>query len=179
MNSYLLEGSDSLSVQLERDKIIQENHFQEAPISFYDVEEVPLENALEDLDTYGLFSNQKVIVIQNIDSLKQEENKDDITHLLKYISSPNPDNILILEARKLNNTFKFTKELKKTCKVVEIEIDINSFIKKSLEGYKIDFSTIQLLRDYSLDDLSKIKNECDKLKEFKADEKEITKKDIL
>jgi len=179
MNSYLLEGLDSFSIQEERNKIIKENNFLDAPISYYDMDEVPLENALEDLDTYGFLSNQKIIVIQNIDSLKQEENKDDITHLLKYISSPNSDNLLILEARKLNNTYKFTKELKKTCKVIEIEIDINSFIKKSLEGYKIDFSTIQLLRDYSLDDLSKIKNECDKLKEYKAEEKEITKKDIL
>ncbi len=178
MNSYLLEGSDSLSVQLEREIIIQDNHFQEAPISFYDVEEVPLEHALEDLDTYGLFSNQKVIVIQNIESLNQGENEEDIKHLLKYISSPNPDNLLILEARKLNNTLKFTKELKKTCTVVEIQIDLTKFIERELEGYKIDSYTIRFLRDTCLDDLSKIQNECQKLKEFKAEEKVITKKDI-
>ena len=178
MNSYLLEGLDSFSIQEERNKIIKENNFLDAPISYYDMDEVPSENALEDLDTYGFLSNQKIIVIQNIDSLKQEENKDDITHLLKYISSPNSDNLLILEARKLNNTYKFTKELKKTCKVIEIEIDINSFIKKSLEGYKIDSYTIRFLRDTCLDDLSKIQNECQKLKEFKAEEKVITKKDI-
>ena len=178
MNSYLLEGSDTLSIKLERDKIIKDNHFMDAPISFYDVEEVPLENALEDLDTYGLFSNQKVIVIQNIESLKQEENKEDILHLLRYISSPNPDNLLILEARKLNNTLKFTKELKKVCKTEEISIDLTKFIEKEFNGYKIDSYTIRFLRDICLDDFSKIQNECSKLKEYKADDKVITKKDI-
>ena len=69
MNSYLLESEDSLSLQTERDNIIQENHFEDAVINTYDMEEVPLENALEDLDTYGFLSDKKVIVIENIEVL--------------------------------------------------------------------------------------------------------------
>ena len=129
MNSYLLESEDSLSLQTERDNIIHENHFEDAVINTYDMEEVPLENALEDLDTYGFLSDKKVIVIENIEVLKYDDFKKDFDHLFLYIKNPNPDNLLILESNKLNNTLKVTKELKKICKYIEISIDIKSYMK--------------------------------------------------
>ena len=36
-------------------------------------EEVEIENALEDLDTYGFLSSKKVIIIQNIESIKYDD----------------------------------------------------------------------------------------------------------
>ena len=47
MNNYLLESIDSLSIEKNREELINNNKFKEATISFYDLEEVPLENALE------------------------------------------------------------------------------------------------------------------------------------
>ena len=178
MNSYLLEGSDSLSLKQERDKIISDNGFTNASINTYDMEEVGLDHALEDLDTYGFLSDKKVIIIQNIESLNQTDNKDLFDHLFQYIASPNPDNLLILEARKLNNTLKVTKELKKACKTVEIEMNSRKFIQDCLKGYQIDSNALSLLDEYCLGDFTKIKNECDKLMSFKAEEKKITRDDI-
>ena len=57
MTSYLIESQDSLSLIKERKNLIKKNSFQDAPISIYDVEETPLENALEDLDTYSFLSD--------------------------------------------------------------------------------------------------------------------------
>ena len=179
MNSYLLESEDSLSLQTERDNIIQENHFEDAVINTYDMEEVPLENALEDLDTYGFLSDKKVIVIENIEVLKYDDFKKDFEHLFLYIKNPNPDNLLILESNKLNNTLKVTKELKKICKYQEISIDIKSYIKNAFKGYKIDTNTMNLLEEYCLGDYSKIANECLKLKNYKMDDKIITKEDVI
>ena len=178
MNSYLLEGSDSLSIKNERDKIIQENHFENAFLSTYDMEEVELDRALEDLDTYGLFSDQKVVVIQNIEVLKQDDYKESFDHLFRYIASPNPNNLLIIEARKLNNTLKLTKELKKVCKVVESTVTPRKFIQDCLKDYKIDPSSLSLLDEYCLGDFTKIYNECLKLKNYKFSEKVITSDDI-
>lgn len=179
MNSYLLESEDSLSLQTERDYIIHENHFEDAVINTYDMEEVPLENALEDLDTYGFLSDKKVIVIENIEVLKYDDFKKDFEHLFLYIKNPNPDNLLILESNKLNNTLKVTKELKKICKYQEISIDIKSYIKNAFKGYKIDTNTMNLLEEYCLGDYSKIANECLKLKNYKMDDKIITKEDVI
>ena len=179
MNSYLLESEDSLSLQTERDNIIQENHFEDAVINTYDMEEVPLENALEDLDTYGFLSDKKVIVIENIEVLKYDDFKKDFDHLFLYIKNPNPDNLLILESNKLNNTLKVTKELKKICKYQEINIDIKSYMKNAFKGYKIDTNTMNLLEEYCLGDYSKIANECLKLKNYKMDDKIITKEDVI
>ena len=178
MNSYLIESEDSLSLQKEREKIIQENHFEEASTNTYDLEESTLDQALEDLDTYSLLSNQKVIIIQNIENIKYDDEKKAIDHLLKYLDSPNPDNLLIIEAKKLNNVSKITKELKKKCKYQTVELDPKKYIKASLEGYEIDNSTAFFLAEYCGNDISKISCECEKLKNYKLKEKKITKKDI-
>lgn len=178
MNSYLLESIDSLSLKQERESIIQKNHFEDASKSYYDLEENLLENALEDLDTYSLLSEKKVIIIQNIEEIKYEDFKKNVDHLFQYIQNPNPDNLLIIEAKKLNNTTKITKELKKLCTYSLVSIDSKEYIKKTLKGYKIDSNTISFLEEYCLNDFTKIANECEKLKEYKWDEKEITKKDI-
>ena len=178
MNNFLLESIDSLSLQKKREKIIHSEGFDSATISLYDMEESLLENALEDLDTYSFLSDKKVIIIHNIDVLKQDDNKRQIDHLLKYLDNPNTNNLLIIDANKLNNTYKLTKELKKKCKYQLVEYDDKMFIKNELSGYSIDSKTIDLLRDYCLGDFSKIANECAKLREYKYIEKEITSKDI-
>ena len=178
MDSYLIESIDSLSLKKERDNLIKENNFLDAEISTYDLEEVEIENALEDLDTYGFLSSKKVIIIQNIESIKYDDYKKDIDHLFKYIDNPNPDNLLIIEARKLNNTLKLTKELKKICKYILVEFNSKDYIKTTLKGYKIDNLTINLLDEYCQSDITKIDGECSKLINYKCDDKTITREDI-
>ena len=178
MDSYLIESIDSLSLKKERDNLIKENNFLDAEISIYDLEEVEIENALEDLDTYGFLSSKKVIIIQNIESIKYDDYKKDIDHLFKYIDNPNSDNLLIIEARKLNNTLKITKELKKKCKYILVEFNSKDYIKTTLKDYKIDYNTINLLDEYCMGDITKIDGECSKLMNYKSDDKIITKEDI-
>lgn len=178
MYNYLLESLDSLSLKKEIDNIIKKNHFQDAVKNTYDLEEVSLDNALEDLDTYGFLSEKKCIIINHLESLKQEENKNKIDHLLKYIDNPSQDNLLIITATKLNNTFKLTKELKNKCTYILVEQNNKNYIKESLKGYKIDNQTICYLEEYCQNDFSKIENEIEKLKNYKYEEKEITKNDI-
>ena len=178
MTSYLLESEDSLSLEKEIKEIIDKEKFNDADINEFDLEEVNLENALESLDTYNFLSNKKVIIIKYIETLKYDDFKDDIEHLFKYIDNPIEDNLLIIVARKLNNTTKIAKELKKRCKYVEIDINPVSFIKNELKDYNISQSTINLLNEYCLGDITKISNECDKLKNYKYDDKKITDNDI-
>jgi DNA polymerase-3 subunit delta len=174
----LIESLDDLALTKTQNKIISDNNFLEAMTSTYDLEEVLLEAALEDLDTYSFLSNKKVIIIKKIESIKYDDYKKDVDHLFKYIKNPNSDNLLIIEANKLNNTTKITKELKKLCKYISVTIDSKKYIKEELKGYKIDTNTINYLDEMCLQDITKISNECSKLKDYKYEEKEITKNDI-
>lgn len=179
MNSnYLIESPDFVSQQQEIAEIIKKNNFENSAISIYDLEESPLEKALEDLDTYSFLTNKKVIIIKNIEIIKQEDFIEDINHLYKYIDNPNTDNLLIITSKKLNNVLKITKELKKRCNYIQVKMNIQDFAKKELKGYKLESGVLNLIIEYCKDDITKMKNECQKLKTYKFSEKEITKKDV-
>ncbi len=179
MNSYLIESEDTLSLNNEISKIIKNNDFTNAEINIYDIEETLLEKALEDLDTYSFLSEKKVVIIKNIESIKESEFEKDIEHLIKYIDNPNPDNLLIITARKLKSDLKLSKKLKTKCQISKIEVNPKTFIKQQFKDYKISQDTINLLEEYCLGDMTKIYNECEKLKNYKSKEKEITKEDII
>ena len=179
MNSYLIESEDTLSLNNEISKIIKDNDFTNAVINTYDIEETLLENALEDLDTYNFLSEKKVIIIKNIESIKEDLFEKDIEHLFKYIDNPNQDNLLIITSKKLDSRLKFSKKLKTKCKISKIEANPKAFIKQQLKNYKITQDTINLLEEYCLGDMTKIYNECEKLKNYKIEDKTITKEDII
>ena len=178
MNSYLIECDDFIACEREVNRIIDTNKFTSFSKSIYDMEETSLENALEDLDTYSLLSDKKVIIVKNIEVLKYDDFKKDFDHLFKYIDNPKEDNLLIILSRKLNNTLKVTKELKNKCKYISIDINTKSYIKNELNGYKISKEAIDLLDDYCLGDITKITNECHKLRDYKYDSKTIDANDI-
>ena len=178
MNNYLLVSNDEVAIEDTIFKIVKENNFENALKTSYDMEETFLNNALEDLDTYSFLSPKKIIIIKNIDILKADENKEELDHLYKYIDNPNTDNLLLIVAKKLNNTLKMTKELKKRLTTLNIEVNMADFAKKELAGYTIGNDAIMMLLDYCKDDITKLKNECQKLKDYKFLEKKITKDDI-
>ena len=178
MNNYLLETTDFTALKTEIDKIIKKEKFTDALTSTYDAKELQLENALEDLDTYGFLSDKKVIIINNIDGINQEDEDKNLKHLYKYLENPNPDNLLIITASKLNNTLKVTKELKKKMKYSSVEINPENFIKNELKDYTLESGVIKLLVEYCKNDITKIENECNKLKTFNYETKKISKQDI-
>lgn len=177
-NNYLLESTDYLSIQNEIAEIVKKTSFQDSAISIYDLEETLLEKALEDLDTYSFLTSKKIIIIKNIETINQEEFEKDIKHLYQYLDNPNPENLLIITSRKLNNTLKITKELKKKCNFTQVTMNPDTFAKKELKDYKLEPGVLKLLLEYCKDDITKLKNEIAKLKTYKFDEKEITKKDV-
>lgn len=178
MNNYLIESTDSLSLENETSKLIKDNKFTKASIYKYDLEETELDRALEDLDTYGLFTTQKVIILKNIETLKYDDYKSEFEHLYKYLDNPSPDNLLIIEVSKLPSTSKIGKVLKEKCTYKKVELNTKSYIKQLLKEYEIDSNTINLLDNYCLGDISKIYNECQKLMNYKYEEKVITEDDI-
>ena len=178
MNNYLFESIDTTLLDKKIDSIINELNFNDASISSYDLEESLLEKALEDLDTYSFLTTKKVIIIRNIESVKYDDFKDDFDHLFKYLSDPIEDNLLIIVGHHFTNTSKVIKELKKYCKYELIEVNSKSFIRNKLKDYTLNQSTINLIDELCLGDITRISNECDKLINYKSNDKVITNDDV-
>ncbi len=177
-HNYLIEGEDFLTIQLEIDKIIKNNDFSDATISYYDMQEVALENALEDLDTYGFFTSKKVIVITNFENIDLNNFKD-LERLVRYVKSECSDNILIVVTKKfVVKDNKFLKELKKNLESISVSLEPISYIKNELKDYKADTGVINMINTYCLGDITRIHNECSKLKDYKLEDKFIGKNDV-
>ncbi len=174
-NNYLLVYDNYYLFQEKLKDIISSTKFENASITNYDLEEENLYNALLDLDTYSFLTEQKVIIIKNINLL---EDNQDTKHLLKYLDNTNNDNLLILTTTKFNATKKINKELKKKTNYIKLETDLNKEIKNILQGYEVESGVITKLIEYSNNNIDIIKNECDKLKQYKFDTKKITKEDV-
>ena len=179
MNSYLIEGTDFGALSAEIKSIIKSNKFDEASISYYDMEVDLLDKVLEDLDTYSFLSDKKVIIIKNMDKISIDNNKNYLDHFYKYLENPSSDNLLIISGSKFNNTLKVTKELKKYCKYTEISLDVYKYTENLLKDYTVDKNTIRLIVEYSLNDISKIENDCHKLMDYCFDSKVINREDVL
>lgn len=174
-NNYLLVYDNYYLFQEKLKDIISSTKFENASITNYDLEEENLYNALLDLDTYSFLTEQKVIIIKNINLL---EDNQDTKHLLKYLDNANNDNLLILTTTKFNATKKINKELKKKTNYIKLETDLNKEIKNILQGYEVESGVITKLIEYSNNNIDIIKSECDKLKQYKFDTKKITKEDV-
>lgn len=174
-NNYLLVYDNYYLFQEKLKDIISSTKFENASITNYDLEEEDLYNALLDLDTYSFLTEQKVIIIKNINLL---EDNQDTKHLLKYLDNPNNDNLLILTTTKFNATKKINKELKKKTNYIKLETDLNKEIKNILQGYEVESGVITKLIEYSNNNIDIIKSECDKLKQYKFDTKKIIKEDV-
>lgn len=177
MLNYLLESSDHLLLEKKIDSIIEKEKFQGEYRATYDLEEVALANALEDLDTYSFLSSKKVIIIKNILSSLALENEK--KHLIKYLENPSSDNLLIMTSDKMDAK-TFSKKLKslKTLEYQKLETNPVSFAKNILDGYKISNMDLSYLAELCNNDITKLNSECEKLMMYKIDTKEIAREDI-
>ncbi len=176
MNNYLIEGSDYISVNNKISEIIKKNGFSEASTSKYDLSEGLLDDALEDLNTYGLFSDKKIVIINNFDKMDPLLNKPE--ELLKYVENSSSLNLLFVVSDKYDDRKKIIKDLKKKMEFIKISTDPVEFTKSCLEGYKVENGVINLLVNNTLGDVTRLYNECNKLKTYKINDKYISKDDV-
>lgn len=178
MNNYLVVTNDKITLD---EKIKELNKDNSSEVVFYDLIETNIEKLIEDLDTINFLSNKKIIVGTNAFFLSSDKTKSNIEHntflLEKYLDNPS-DNILILVTDNIDKRKKLTSNILKKCELIEEISDINSLIKKRLEDYEMDNSTISKLIEFCGNDHERIFNELEKLKLYKLDSKKITTSDI-
>ncbi len=97
-------------------------------LSTYDLEEVPIDVAIEDAQTIPFFGDKRVVIVKNawfLTGIKEKEKiQHDLEALQAYILSPSPSAILVIivHADKLDERKKITKLLKKETELIEAKV---------------------------------------------------------
>ena len=191
-NFYVFYGKDrnktdknSLDFGLiknEVDKLIKKIDTND--IVYYDLDSVSLRDIIEDASTISMFSDKKIIVIENAFFLCANKNIDDLEMLENYINHPNINTYMIFVSltEKIDTRKKITKLLASKGEVLELnKIDdnyivnyVNDYLKEN--NYKME-DINYFIRSVS-SNLYDIKNELDKLMMYKLNDKYISNSDI-
>jgi DNA polymerase-3 subunit delta len=144
-------------------------------LSTYDLEEVPIDIAIEDAQTLPFFGDKRVVIVKNSVFLTGTKDKEKIDHNLQlleaYIQSPSPTAIfvLVVNAEKLDERKKLTKLLKKEAEVFEATLsDENSLVNwihsetKQL-GVNITDEAVGLLLQYVRGSITLLVQELNKM----------------
>lgn len=171
---YLIEGDNEYLIEKELAKIIPKN----TEVIEFDLEESSILDVIETLDTYDMFLKQKIVIAKNPIFYQNVDDNFPTNKFIKYLEHPS-DNILIIITNKINNRLKLVKDTLKYFKKIEIkELNPITFIKENIKDYKMDNLTINYFINRVGNNYHEIYQELSKLKEYKLDDKIITKEDI-
>lgn len=110
MKNYLIITNDSVTIDEEIKKILNDAKLTEENVIRYDLSETLLDNVIEELNTYGLFTDNKVVIASSCEFLTGSNKKSQLPQdeklLEDYINNPNPLNILIIICDKLDERKK-------------------------------------------------------------------------
>lgn len=169
---YLLIGEESIIKKQIKDIIIKNNIDFNSVIN-YDLENDNIKNVIDDLNTYNLFGDKKIVIVKNINKLEDEM-------ILDYLKNPSSNILVFVSYDELDKRKKINKEILKVSEVINSkDVDLSSFIKDELKDYTYDNDVVKLIKDRCSNNYFKIGNELDKLKMLKLDEHNITKNDVL
>lgn len=184
---YLFYGIEDYLIQKEIDSIKQKNNIEEISISRYDLTNTNIEKIIEDCEMNSMFTDKKVIIVNNsyifTGQSKKGQIEQNLEALEKYLNNPNIDTLLIFisDSEKLDERKKIVKLIKQKGIVKEFNTttNINSIVKSFFNDYKISDSSITKLINRVGNNLPLLEEEAEKLKLYKDDIKEINDEDIL
>ncbi|TMU85604.1 DNA polymerase III subunit delta [Bacillus sp. BHET2] len=181
---YLVYGNESFIINETKQRIVTSAITEEEMdfnFSSYDLEETPVEVAIEDAETFPFMGERRVVIIQNPVFLTAEKTKEKVEHNIKrfeqYIQSPAPYTIMVITANyeKLDERKKITKSLKKLAEVVEAkklnENELKSWVREraASNSVQIDEDAIELLLTLAGTNLMMLTQELDKLSLYASD----------
>lgn len=181
--NYLLYGTELFLIDKEIKNIINKNNIEAINISKYDLEVNSLNEILDDANTVSLFSNNKLIIVENAYIFSRAQNKkiEDVELLEKYLKNSSDTIIIFIDNNeKIDNTKKIVRLIKETGVIKEFNPlkNINTTVKNMFDDYKISDININFLIDRVGNNLELIYQEIEKLKIYKIEDKIINKEDI-
>ena len=181
-NFYLIYGPDRTVINNELNKLIKDLKIDD--IVKYDMTNSNLLDVIEDASTVGLFSSNKIIILDDCYFLTANKAIDNIEELEKYLEKYNPNNycIFICYSDKVDTRKKIYKLLKSKAKIIEqVKIDddyLLNYVKEELKREQYKIEDINYFLNRVGKNLNNIKNELNKLMMYKLDSREIKNIDI-
>ena len=170
--TYLFVGEKDL-IEKSVNEIRKIEKIDNNSTSRYDLDNCSIRDAIDDINTFSLFDNKKMIIVYSLDKITDSD------ILVSYLKNQNGNILVLISFDKLNDKLSYVKELKKSCSYKEcFKYDVLDYIKESLKDYKISFSDMVLLKDYVDNNYNRALNEVEKLKLYKQDDKVINSDDI-
>ena len=158
---YLFYGIEDYLIQKEIDSIKQKNNIEEISISRYDLTNTNIEKIIEDCEMNSMFTDKKVIIVNNsyifTGQSKKGQIEQNLEALEKYLNNPNIDTLLIFisDSEKLDERKKIVKLIKQKgivkfqivqyasiCEAV-LDMAISNFFKEDAEE---KFSVSELVK---------------------------------
>lgn len=186
---YFLYGPETFLIEETKQLMIKEGLTEEEldfNLSSYDLEETPIEIALEDAETFPFFGERKFVFLHNPFFLTAEKNKSKVEHDVKklenYIMEPASYTSIIFIGHfdKTDDRKKIVKELKRQAKVVEAsrlnEQDLKKWLVRRANFQKVQIlpEAIDLIIKLSGTNLSILTSEVDKLALYVGEKETIT-----
>ncbi len=187
---YLLFGTEAFLINETKQLLIEhvlDEEEKDFNLSVYDLEETPIEAALEDAETFPFMGEKRLVILQNPAFLTSEKSKGKVEHNLEkleeYLSQPASYSIVVFSApyEKLDERKKVTKELKRKATVVEAkklsEQELISWVKERAvsNGAMIEDDAIELLLSLAGTNLFMLTSEIDKLALYAGENQPINK----
>ncbi|EKN64380.1 DNA polymerase III subunit delta [Neobacillus bataviensis LMG 21833] len=185
---YLLYGTEAFLInetkQLLLNHILDEEE-KDFNFSAYDLDETPIDVALEDAETFPFLGERKVVFLHNPTFLTAEKSKEKVDHNLAkfeaYLKEPAPYTVMVISApyEKLDERKKITKELKRNAELVEAkklnEHELKNWVKERAKSSGIEFEANAIERLLTLvgTNMFMIAGEVDKLALYAAEEKRV------
>lgn len=185
---YLLYGTESFliheTIQLLISHALSEDE-KDFNLSTYDLEETPIEIAIEDAETFPFIGEKRLIVLQNPIFLTSEKSKEKVEHniskLEEFLKNPAPYSIVVIAApyEKLDERRKITKDLKRNAMIGEAkklnDQELKNWIKERVHanGVEIEDKAIEKMVGIAGSNLFVLTNEIDKMSLYAGSEKRI------
>lgn len=184
MNIYLIYGIDRALIINKTNEIIKKLDINKDSIIKYSLNENNLNEILEDASTINLFSEKKIIVINDA-NIFTGSNNIDTTNLEKYLNNYNELTYMIFSfiGDKVDSRKKIYKIIKEKGQIIEINSKTNdnysyvlNYIKEN--NYQMSSMDIRYFLSKVGNDINNINNELNKLFLLKINDKIILKEDI-
>ncbi|MFD1030773.1 DNA polymerase III subunit delta [Metaplanococcus flavidus] len=185
---YVIIGTESYFIEKTLD-LLKSSMTQagELELSFFDLDEVPVDHVIDEADTFPFFSDRKLIIAKNASFLKAaERGKEKINHDLKTLESwlENPPSssvtIFVAPYEKLDERKKIVKSIKQHAVTIEAKAlqanDLESWLAQEAKsfGKGINRNAVRKLVEMAGTNLTLLSSEIEKMSLFLGAEGEIT-----
>lgn len=184
INFYLLYGSDKAILNKEIDNFKKKLSISDDSVIYYDIDNIF--DIFDEASTMGMFSLNKLIIIDATNYLTGKNNILNIEVLEDYFNNFNVNSYLLFicnsdnidSRKKLVKLISAKGEVKKVEPTREYLTDyVINYLKDN--GYSCDNYVISLFLDRSGNNIYNITNELDKIMLYKINDKKITKDDVM